>query len=93
MSCRATQLMPMLPIASPHSPTHSFHNLFPHKPLPHSSRRRGPAFSPPFAHTVLNAPTDTQFPWSYSETETAYLLEGEVIVTPEGVCVSVCVCV
>jgi uncharacterized cupin superfamily protein len=26
----------------------------------------------------------TQFPWTYSETETAYLLEGEVVVTPTG---------
>ncbi|MBZ0160146.1 MAG: cupin domain-containing protein [bacterium] len=24
------------------------------------------------------------FPWSYNSTETCYILEGEVIVTPEG---------
>ncbi|MDX1388235.1 MAG: cupin domain-containing protein [Acidobacteriota bacterium] len=24
------------------------------------------------------------FPWSYSESETCYFLEGEVVVTPEG---------
>ncbi len=24
------------------------------------------------------------FPWTYDETETCYLLEGEVVVTPEG---------
>lgn len=26
----------------------------------------------------------SSFPWSYDETETCYLLEGEVEVTPEG---------
>ncbi len=26
----------------------------------------------------------SEFPWSYSETETCYFLEGEVIVTPDG---------
>ena len=24
------------------------------------------------------------FPWTYEETETCYILEGEVVVTPEG---------
>ena len=27
---------------------------------------------------------ESEFPWSYSDTETCYLLEGEVEVTPEG---------
>ncbi len=26
----------------------------------------------------------SEFPWSYDERETCYLLEGEVVVTPEG---------
>ncbi len=26
----------------------------------------------------------SKFPWTYSETETCFFLEGEVIVTPEG---------
>ncbi len=26
----------------------------------------------------------SRFPWTYDETETCYLLEGEVVVTPEG---------
>lgn len=26
----------------------------------------------------------SEFPWTYDEAETCYLLEGEVIVTPEG---------
>lgn len=26
----------------------------------------------------------SEFPWSYDERETCYLLEGDVIVTPEG---------
>ncbi len=27
---------------------------------------------------------ESEFPWSYSDSETCYLLEGEVEVTPEG---------
>ena len=27
---------------------------------------------------------ESEFPWSYDETETCYLLEGEVEVTPDG---------
>jgi uncharacterized cupin superfamily protein len=26
----------------------------------------------------------SKFPWTYGESETCYLLEGEVVVTPEG---------
>ncbi len=26
----------------------------------------------------------SRFPWSYSDKETAYVLEGEVVVTPDG---------
>lgn len=26
----------------------------------------------------------SRFPWTYSETETCYILEGEVIVSPDG---------
>lgn len=26
----------------------------------------------------------SEFPWSYSDKETCYLLEGEVVVTPDG---------
>jgi uncharacterized cupin superfamily protein len=26
----------------------------------------------------------SKFPWTYSESETCYLLEGEVVVTPDG---------
>jgi uncharacterized cupin superfamily protein len=26
----------------------------------------------------------SQFPWTYDEAETCYLLEGEVVVTPDG---------
>ncbi|NOZ55711.1 MAG: cupin domain-containing protein [Calditrichaeota bacterium] len=27
---------------------------------------------------------ESEFPWTYSEQETCYFLEGEVVVTPEG---------
>jgi uncharacterized cupin superfamily protein len=37
---------------------------------------------------VSNWPTwskeESKFPWSYDDKETCYLLEGEVVVTPDG---------
>jgi uncharacterized cupin superfamily protein len=36
----------------------------------------------------------SRFPWSYSENETCYVIEGHVIVTPDGEdnCVVLCPC-
>lgn len=49
-----------------------------HQPTPERLQELGVSSWPIWTKEV------SEFPWTYEEQETCYLLEGEVIVTPDG---------
>ena len=49
-----------------------------HDPSPEKLESMGVSDWPTWSKEV------SKFPWTYSETETAYVLQGEVTVTPQG---------
>lgn len=49
-----------------------------HSPSPERLQELGVSNWPTWSKEV------SKFPWTYGDTETAYVLEGEVVVTPDG---------
>jgi hypothetical protein len=49
-----------------------------HSPSPEKLQELGVSNWPTWSKEV------SKFPWTYGDTETAYVLEGEVVVTPDG---------